>query len=430
MKKIIIYVLLLVAVSIAQENDRIKIGLALRGGGALGFAHIGSLALIDSLEIPIDYIAGTSMGGLIGALYSMGYSAQEMEEFVTSIDWNDIFNDNPSRDYLPYLIKKNSGKYQMDLDINDFAPTLPSGLVAGQKIYKTFFDITYLYEGIKSFDDLPIPFRCIGADLITGDEVIFRDGSLAKAMRATMSIPTVFDPIQYDDALIVDGGMTNNFPVDVTKKMGSDFVIGLNLVSPQKTVKYYDNLLKIIDRTLDIPRKEKLQQTIDMTDLLIEQNIAGFSAADFDTLSIKDIIQQGRSAAYDKLDELVALKNKIISQSESPVNRNIKLITKIEITGNSRITKPQLEKILFIKEGENFSREKMDARLVKFNNSTVLAEMNITVKENDANSVQLVANINQVFSPEVKDISLEGNEQISSAFILKYLGIQAGKKSK
>ena len=200
MKKIIIYVFLMVAVSFAQQNDRIKIGLALRGGGALGFAHIGALAVIDSLEIPIDYVAGTSMGGLVGALYAMGYSAEEMEALVLSFDWQDIFNDNISRDYLPYMIKKNSGKYQIDLDISGYSPTLPVGLIPGQKIYDTFFFITYLYEGIKSFDDLPISFRCIGADLVSGEEVIFSKGSLAKAMRATMSIPTIL--IRYNTMIL------------------------------------------------------------------------------------------------------------------------------------------------------------------------------------------------------------------------------------
>ena len=428
MKKLMAYTLFMVMIVYAQPDNRIKVGLALRGGGALGFAHIGSLAVIDSLEIPVDYVAGTSMGGLVGALYCMGFSAVEMEEFVLSIDWNDIFNDKPSRDYLPYLIKKNSGKYLMELAITGLAPTLPKGLIAGQKIYETFFKITYPFEGIRSFDDLPIPFRCIGADLVSGEEVIFSDGSLAKAMRATMSIPTVFDPVRYEDALIIDGGMTNNFPVDVIKTMGSNFLIGLNLVSPQKSADDYDDLLKILDRTLDVPRQEKLQQTIDMADLLIEQDIAGYSLSDFDTLSIKDIIQRGRAAAYDKIDELVSLKDNILSQMKLPSNRIIKLVTKIEISGNSDISKSQLEKILYVKEGKEFSLAKMNGRLEKFNHSTILADMKVSVKENGANSVQLFVQINQIYSPIVKDITINGNVEMTDEFILNFLGLRAGRK--
>ena len=192
MRKIIVFVLLLLGTSWAQQSKDLKIGIELRGGGAVGFAHIGSLSVIDSLGIPIDYVAGTSMGGLIGGLYAIGFSAEELEEFVMGIDWQDIFDDIPARKYHPYLIKKNSGRYQLSLDIKGITPSLPDGLVAGRKIYNLLFSKTYPYEGIKSFDDLPIPFRCIGSDLITSKEIVFSSGSLAKAMRTAMSIPTVF----------------------------------------------------------------------------------------------------------------------------------------------------------------------------------------------------------------------------------------------
>ena len=171
-----------------------------------------------------------------------------MEDFVIKVDWADIFIDQPSRDYLPYLIKRKSGKYQLELDIEGYSPDLPSGLISGKKINKIFFENTFIYEGINSFNDLPIPFRCVGADLVSGEEIIFHNGSLAKAMRATMSIPTAFDPVRFEDTLVIDGGMKNNFPVDAAIKMGADYVIGLNLISTQhRDAKYYDNLLKILD---------------------------------------------------------------------------------------------------------------------------------------------------------------------------------------
>ena len=141
MDKKIVILFLLLAIGFGKASDDLKIGIALRGGGALGFAHIGSLSVIDSLGIPIDYIAGTSMGGLMGGLYAIGFSPQEMEEFVTGIDWRDIFDDNPSRKYLPYLIKRNSGKYQLALDLKGLSPALPDGLIrhliirGGQKNY-------------------------------------------------------------------------------------------------------------------------------------------------------------------------------------------------------------------------------------------------------------------------------------------------------
>jgi len=427
MQKTFLITLLLSTLSFAQ-NDQFKIGIALRGGGALGFAHIGALGVIDSLEIPIDYVAGTSMGGLIGALYAMGWSAEEMEEFVMNVDWIDIFDDKPSRDYLPYLIKRKSGKYQMELDIEGYSPTLPSGLISGQKIYMIFFENTYIYEGIKSFDDLPIPYRCVGADLVTGEEIIFKSGSLAKAMRATMSIPTAFDPVRFGDAMVIDGGMKNNFPVDVAKKIGADFVIGLNLVTQQRDADYYDDLLKILDRTLDVPRQDKLQETIDLADLLIQQNIVPYSLTSFDPVSIRNIIHRGKIAAYDALDQLVALKEKFITDIHPAEQTNIKLISKIDITGTSKITLPRLEKILKIKIGNIYSPKHLNKRIERFNQSTQLARLDVEVLEEGPLSVKLMVNISENNTPVIRDISITGNKEISDLFITNFLGLVPGER--
>lgn len=426
MRKTIIFLIILFNITLAQSNEKLKIGIALRGGGALGFAHIGTLSVIDSLEIPIDFVAGTSMGGLIGGLYAIGYSPEEMTAFVMNVDWTDIFNDAPSRKHLPYLIKKNSGKFQLEMDVTSFTPSLPSGLVAGQKIYKTFFNMTYPYEGIKSFDDLPIPFRCVGADLVTGKEIIFQNGPLAKAMRATMSIPTIFDPVRYDSAMVVDGGMTNNFPVDVTKNMGADFVIGLNLVSPQKGAEYYDNLLKIINRTLDIPRETKLNQTIDMADLLIQQNIAGFTLSDFDTIAIRKIIHQGKKAAYEVLGDLLELKKRVGNEYFSQSDPDARMISKILITGNSGFTKANLEKILHIKEGRLISEAHLLKRLERFNRSTNMVEIKISTRKVDTDQYHLIIHIEQIYTPVLHDIVITGNDRISDEFILNFLGLQGG----
>jgi predicted acylesterase/phospholipase RssA len=409
-------------------DDTFEIGVALRGGGALGFAHIGALGVIDSLEIPIDYVAGTSMGGLIGALYAMGWSAREMEEFVMSVNWGDIFNDKPARDYLPYLIKRKSGKYQMELDVEGYSPALPSGLISGQKIYKLFFENTYIYEGIKSFDDLPIPYRCVGADLVSGDEIIFSSGSLAKAMRATMSIPTAFNPVRYQDSLVIDGGMKNNFPVDVTKKMGADFVIGFNLITQQRDAEYYDNLLNILDRTLDVPRQDKLQETIELADLLIDQNIASYSLTSFDTTSIRNIINRGKVAAYEKVDQLIALKKRARLEFHPAEQKENKFISEITISGNSKISLEKLEKILHVKKGSVFSQNHLDERIKRFQQSTHLAKMEVEVQEDGLLAVKLVVDIRENYTPLIRNISVTGNLAYGKNFILNFLGLRPGER--
>jgi len=315
----------------------------------------------------------------------------------------------------------------MELDVKGFSPDLPSGLITGQKIYRLFFENTYIYEGIKSFDNLPIPYRCVGADLVSGEEIIFDDGSLAKAMRATMSIPTAFNPVRYEDTLAIDGGMKNNFPVDITKKMGADFVIGLNLVTQQRDADYYDNLLKILDRTLDVPRQDKLQETIDMADLLIDQNIAPYSLTSFDTISISKIIRRGKTAAYANLDQLIALKKRSRIEIHPAELKIVKLISEIAVSGNSKISLKQLEKILHIKKGKVFSQDHLNKRINRFNNSTHLAKIDVKIEDRGSSAVKLNVDCYENYTPLIRDITITGNVAYGKNFILNYLGIRPGE---
>ena len=205
---VVLVVLLATLPSRAAQNPgaRPKVGLVLSGGGAKGFAHIGTLKLIDSLRIPVDYIAGTSMGGIIGGLYAIGYSGIELEKLAERSDWQEIFADEPARPDLPFLQKEQSGRYQLEFGLQFVKPVPPSGLIFGQKVSLLLANLTFPYERVADFDHLPIPFRCVAVDLISGREVVLRKGSLSRALRATMSIPTVFSPVEWGDSLLVDGG--------------------------------------------------------------------------------------------------------------------------------------------------------------------------------------------------------------------------------
>jgi NTE family protein len=195
----------IILIIFGELDARPKIGLTLSGGGARGFAHIGALKMIDSLQIPVDYIAGTSMGGIIGALYASGYSAEKIEQMAYEANWEELFTDRPPRSSIPYLQKKDDGKFQIELGLDGFTPVIPSGLVGGQKIALLFANLTASTPHTLHFDSLSIPYRCITVDLLSGREVVLKRGSLAKAMRATMAIPTVFSPVEWGDSLLVDG---------------------------------------------------------------------------------------------------------------------------------------------------------------------------------------------------------------------------------
>ncbi|MCD6596062.1 MAG: patatin-like phospholipase family protein, partial [Bacteroidales bacterium] len=322
------------------KNKRPKIGLVLAGGGAKGFAHVGVLQLLDSLNIPIDFIAGNSMGGLVGGLYSIGYNGKDLEKFAVGLDWNHLLNDNPPREELPFIEKKKTGKYQLRIGLKGYQPAIPAGLIYGQNIEMMFLSLTTPYEGIDSFDDLPIPFRCVAVDLVSGKQVILKDGSLAKAMRATMSIPSAFSPVDWGDYLLVDGLVLNNFPADVVKDMGADIIIGLNLETGKKEKEDLDNLLTILDRTTDIPMKAKLEQNIEMSDIYISQDLRGFGTSDFSTEKIDGIIGRGKKAGENNREVLLALKKELEKYDE---HKEWELHGKKEEREKIKLTKEQFE---------------------------------------------------------------------------------------
>ncbi|HEX9974225.1 MAG TPA: patatin-like phospholipase family protein, partial [bacterium] len=278
---------------IGDSPKRPKIGLVLSGGGAKGFAHVGVLKMLDSLQIPIDYIAGTSMGSIAGALYAIGYSGIDLEKLAYRSDWQEIFTDKPPRPDLPYFQKEQTGKYQLEFGVQGVKPMPPSGLIFGQKVSLLFSSLTFPYERITDFDQLPIPFRCVAVDLVTGNQVVIKNGSLAKAMRASMAIPTVFSPVEWGDSLLVDGGLLNNLPVDVVKQMGADIVIAVDVQSPLLARKQLTSALSVLEQTVSPVGIERVKENLKQVDLLIRPDIEEFTAADFDNMKIREIVRRG-----------------------------------------------------------------------------------------------------------------------------------------
>ena len=209
-------VLLLVAPSSPAETPaRPRIGLVLSGGSAHGFAHVGVLAVLEEMRVPVDVVAGTSMGSVVGGLYASGMSPAEMERLLLTTDWEDLLDDRPSRDRLSFRRKQDDVLNYVDLEMGLTRKGIasPPGLIAGQKLGFLLKTLTLGTFGLESFDDLPIPFRCVATDIGTGEKVVLSDGSLAEALRASMSIPGVFSPVPRGARLLVDGGLVENLPV-------------------------------------------------------------------------------------------------------------------------------------------------------------------------------------------------------------------------
>jgi len=294
----------------SSTTERPKIGLVLSGGGARGFAHIGVLKVLEENNIPIDYIVGTSMGSIVGGLYAIGLSPEEIERGVDGISWNKVFNDFAYREYRVFRRKKDDFDFfnihRVGLNSKGFR--LSPGLIEGQQIELALDRLAYPGFHISDYDNLRIPFRAIATNIENGDPFIIKNGNIARAMRASMSIPGVLPPITIDNTLLVDGGIANNVPINIVRDMGADIVIAVDVSAPlaekkdiKSTVDVTAQLTTILTRRIaDIQLK-----TLKTNDVLIVPGELEISSSDFD--KYPELIKAGETAATEQLDALKKL---------------------------------------------------------------------------------------------------------------------------
>jgi NTE family protein len=289
------------AVGHAAQPARPRICLVLSGGGARGIAHIGVLKVIEDLKVPIDCIAGTSMGAIVGGLYASGMTAREIDAAMRSVDWQEAFRDAPPRRDLAFRRKQDDRNYlvRLPLGLKHGQILLPKGLIQGQKLQQTLRRLTVPYSDVKDFDRLPTPFRAVATDLETGDAVLLDKGDLAVAMRASMSAPGVFAPVDYDGRILVDGGLSENLPVDVARAMGADVLIVVDVTFPLQPRAQLNSALSISNQMLAIlvrKNADRQRATLSPDDVLIEPDLGLTPSTDF-TLALKTI-GLGEAAAH------------------------------------------------------------------------------------------------------------------------------------
>lgn len=298
-----------------EDQSRPRIGLVLGGGGARGAAHIGVLKELERLRIPIDAIAGTSMGAIVGGLYATGVNAGELEQLVSSLDWSSALSDKAAREHLSFRRKQDEREFPInfELGIRGTELLLPKGVIQGQKLDLLLRELTLHASHITDFDDLPIPFRAIASDIVAGEAVVMDSGDLTMAIRASMSVPGVFAPAYVDGRLLVDGGLIGNLPIDVMKEMGVDIIIAVDVEFPLYKSEELESVLTISEQMLTILiRKETLRQidTLAASDILIRPELGIYASANFG--DITETIQPGQQAALAEADRL-----KELSLSES-----------------------------------------------------------------------------------------------------------------
>ncbi|NNF66576.1 MAG: patatin [Gammaproteobacteria bacterium] len=294
----------------SAQKERPKIGLALSGGGARGAAHIGVLRALEEQRIPIDFVAGTSAGAIVGGFYATGMDADEIEAAYLSIDWRNVFEDRSSRDEKSFRRKRDDDLYlaRMRPGIDKNGLKFPSGFVQGQKIDLALKRLTRHAANTKRFDDFVIPYRSVAANIATGEAVVLDSGNLAHAIRASMSIPAVFSPMVIDNQKLVDGGIANNLPIDVVRRMGADIVIAVDISTPLLNDEKLDSVIAVTSQLTNFLTRrntEKQISTLGENDVLLVPDLGDIRSADFDRAM--GAIRSGQASVENNIATLAAL---------------------------------------------------------------------------------------------------------------------------
>lgn len=391
---------------------RPTVALVLSGGGAKGAAHVGVIRYLEELGIPVDMVLGTSMGALLGGMYSLGYSVDQIDSLMSGMDWEWALSDRLSRKYITYSDLKYKEKYLLSIpffyerdyyrmmraDENRFDPahrkdilhvgadnedgaeflkknllgSLPSGYIYGQNVSNLISSLTIGYQDPMSFQDFPIPFVCVAADMVSGKAKIWHEGKINDALRSTMSIPGMFAPVRVDGMVLVDGGLRDNYPTALAREMGADIIIGVDLSESRRTYTDINNIGDIISQGVDMLMRESLDRNIEIPDVKIKPQLRGFGMMSFDTASIDTIKVRGYEAAVaqDSLLREVAAKTRVgysksIKPSAYGFETDSLVLADVEIKGVLPREEELLEKRLDLKFGQKISKEDLNDIVAK-----------------------------------------------------------------
>src|SRR5882762_5962959 len=294
-----------VAETKTTPQPRPKIGVALEGGGAMGLAHIGVLKWFEEHHIPVDYIAGTSMGGLVAGFYATGMNPDELKTLIEGLDWRNILGDRTPYEDLSFRRKEDQRAYPNSLIFGlRRGLSVPAGLNAGHQIGLIIDRVALPYYELPAFDELPVPFRCVATDLVSGKPYVFKDGSLAVALRATMSIPGAFSPVHEGQAVFVDGGLMNNLPTDVVRQMGADIVIGVHLERAPVEANDIQSIFKVLEQSVRVVLAENEVRSLARADAVVSVPLSEFGSTDYQKSG--PIMQKGYEATNDRSRLLAA----------------------------------------------------------------------------------------------------------------------------
>ena len=365
-KLLLIFCLLFVAShSVWSQQERPKVGLVLSGGGAKGIAHIGVLKAIDSAGLKIDYVTGTSMGSIIGGLYSVGYSGNQIEKITKKLNWDELLSGKPIYKYVGIDEKDEFGQYSAEVGIKNHKIQTATGLIDSQELWLILNRMFLPVYNIKDFSKFSIPFKCITTDLSNGKAIVIANGDIVKGVRASMAIPSVFTAVDSDKTKLVDGGIVRNFPVKDVKEMGADIVIGVNLFTGLPDIEKLNNVLDVFYQITQYRDADDLVEEKKLCNLVIEPHLEKYSAGSFDaTDSIMDIGNAVGKLYYPYFKKLADSLNAKYPVKYDPYNRLPKVesivIDDIAYEGIDYTSKSLLLQKLGIKPGKAYTAKQIN----------------------------------------------------------------------
>lgn len=384
-------------------SKRPKVGLVLSGGGAKGMAHIGILKKLEEVGLYPDYITGTSMGSIIGALYSIGFTIDELEDFARNSDWLKLMSNSLDSKLISIRQKDDYGWWPVEFTFEDYKPVLSSGMLEAPNLSNFFSKKTWRTAGINKFDDYPIPFRCYGVDILKSDTVEFSEGDLARAIRGSMAIPLVFSPVlienQTDTMLIVDGGVMHNFPVTDVIKMGADIVIGAYTgFEDVVTADEMNSITKITGRVLMFGGVTDSRQQVEKVDYLITPDLKGVQPADF--LKADKIIKLGEDAANEHLAELKKLADSLNSieprkRPDSLINNDTIIVNHVVINGLEYTNSETAYGIIDITDNQKVTSDMIEEAITRLYATLLYKSIYYSITTGDNGKITLTFNVKE-----------------------------------
>ncbi|MFM7152493.1 MAG: patatin-like phospholipase family protein [Bacteroidota bacterium] len=350
--------------AVAQQPERPFTGLTLSGGGAKGIAHIGVLKAIDSAGLKIDYITGTSMGSVMGALYAIGYSGNEIEQIVRKLDWNELLTNQVTLRALAMEEKEEYGRYAVELPFKNRHFQVPTGALESQELWLQLSELLFPAYRTRSFSDFDIPFRCVATDLETAAAVVMDSGEITTAIRASIAIPGVFTPVDYKGMRLVDGGIVRNLPVSEVREMGADYVIASNVSHGLKPHNQLNNAVQVLMQIAFFKDGEDNKRQIGLSNCYINQSLDGYSSGSFDKSD--EILESGIKTGYQYYpvfkhlaDSLSAIYGSLYVRPAAPVRTDSVLLVSCQVEGLSSVSLSSFRQFIHFQGGKYYSAQQL-----------------------------------------------------------------------